>query len=131
VLKLPKRLIKRLGLLALSPFYFAAGINHFVNPDFYLAIMPPYLPGHLALVYLSGVFEVVGGIAVLVPGTRALAGWGLIFLLIAIFPANIHMALHADQFPDVAASALYGRLPLQFLLMAWAYWATRPEELVD
>ncbi len=128
MLQLPMRPIKRFGLHALSPFYVAAGINHFANPDFYVAIMPPYLPAHLALVYLSGVFEFVGGIAVLVPSIRALTGWGLILLLIAVFPANLHMALHPGQFPEMQPAALYARLPMQFLLIAWAYWATRPEE---
>ena len=98
-----------------------------MNPDFYVAIMPPYLPAHLALVYLSGLFEILGGILVLVPRVRAVAGWGLVVLLLAIFPANIHMAVSPELFPDMSPVALYVRLPLQVLLIAWAYWATRPE----
>lgn len=123
----PARLPKRLALFGLSLFFMAAGANHFVNPDFYVPMMPPYLPAHLALVYLSGIFEIAGGIAVLMPRVRGLAGWGLVALLLAIFPANIHMALNPDLFPDLSPAALYVRLPFQALFIAWAYWATRPD----
>jgi uncharacterized membrane protein len=101
-----------------------AGANHFVNPGFYLKIMPPYLPAHLELVYLSGFFEILGGGAIMIPALRRLAGWGLMVLLLAVFPANIHMALHPDQFASIPVAALYARLPLQFVLIAWVYWAT-------
>jgi uncharacterized membrane protein len=127
MLQLPQRLTKRIALLLLSVFFVVAGVNHFVNPDFYVGIMPPYLPAHLELVYLSGVFEVLGGLAVLLPGIRATAGWGLVLLLLAIFPANVHMALHPELFPAMSAAALYARLPLQFVFIAWAYWAARPD----
>ncbi len=126
MLQLPERRIKRLSLLWLAAFFVAAGSNHFVNPDFYLGVMPPYLPAHRELVYLSGFFEILGGLAVLVPGVRVLAGWGLTLLLLAVYPANLHMALHPELFPDLAALGLYVRLPLQIPLVAWAYWATRP-----
>lgn len=105
----------------------AAGVNHFVNPDFYVQIMPAYLPAPRELVYLSGVLEILGGIAVLVPGIRTTAGWGLVLLLVAIFPVNLHMALNPDLFPGMSPTALYVRLPLQAFLIAWAYWATRPD----
>ncbi len=127
MLQLPKRLGKKLALLGLSAFFVVSGANHFVNPDFYVAMMPPYLPAHLALVNVSGVFEVLGGLLVLVPRVRALAGWGVVVLLLAIFPANVHMALSPELFPDASAAALYARLPFQALFIAWAYWATRPE----
>ena len=126
MLQLPKRLAKKLALLALSAFFVVAGANHFVNPDFYVAIMPPYLPAHLELVFVSGVFEILGGIGVLVPAVRALAGWGLVLLLVAVFPANLHMALNPELFSDLSSFALYARLPVQGLFIAWAYWATRP-----
>jgi len=125
--QLPSQLARRLALLALAAFFVVAGVNHFLNPDFYVAIMPPYLPAHLELVYLSGVFELVGGVAVLVAGVRVLAGWGLILLLIAVFPANLHTALHPELFPDVSTVATYARLPLQLVFIGWAYWATQPE----
>jgi len=127
MLELPRRPAKRIALLVLPPAYVFAGVNHFVNPEFYLAMMPPYLPAHGALVFWSGVFEVLGGVAVLAPGLRRQAGWGLVLLLIAVYPANVHMALHPEQFADVSRSALFARLPVQFLLIAWAYWATRPD----
>ena len=129
MLDLPKRRAKTLALLALAAAFIFAGVNHFLNPDFFVAIMPPYLPLHLELVLLSGVFEILGGVAVLVPGVRSLAGWGLILLLLAVFPANLHMALNPELFPDVSSSALYLRLPLQIVFIAWAYWATRPEDV--
>ena len=80
-------------LLALSLFFINVGVDHFINPDFYLNIMPDYLPFHAEAVYLSGFFEILGGIVVLVPKLRALARWGLISLLIAVFPANIYLSL--------------------------------------
>lgn len=127
MLQLPKRRPKRFALFGLGVFFFVAGVNHFVNPEFYVGIMPPYLPVHLELVYLSGLFEILGGAAMLVPGLRASAGWGLVILLLAIFPVNLHMALHPESFPDMSRLALYLRLPVQALFIVWAYWATRPE----
>ncbi len=111
----------------LAPFFVVAGVNHFVHPDFYLAMMPPYLPLHRELVVLSGAWEALGGLAGLSPGLRARAGWGLVALLVAVYPANVHMALNPELYPDLGATALYLRLPLQIPLIAWAYWATRPE----
>lgn len=119
-------------LWLMSAFYVFAGLMHFVNPGFYLQMMPPYLPAHGALVFLSGVAEVVLGVAVLVPSLRRLAGWGIVALLIAVFPANLHMALHQlpihggpafMETPDPVA--LWLRLPLQLVLIAWALWVTR------
>ena len=127
VLKLPGSLPKRFALLGLALFFVVAGVNHFVNPDFYVAMMPPVLPAHLTLVYVSGVFEIVGGLAVLVPRVRSAAGWGLILLLVAVFPANLYMAFNPDLCPEMTATALYVRLPFQAVFIAWAYWATRPE----
>ncbi len=102
-----------------------AGANHFINPDFYLKIMPPYLPWHLFLIYLSGIFEMVFGIMLLVPKTQRLAAWGLLLLLIAVFPANIYMAMNPDKFPDIKPIFLYLRILIQFVLIAWAFWFTK------
>ena len=102
-----------------------AGINHFINADFYLKMMPPYLPAHLFLIYLSGVFEATLGILLLIPKFTRLAAWGLIALLIAVFPANIYMAMNAEIFSEFSRTALYVRLPLQIILIAWAFWFTR------
>jgi uncharacterized membrane protein len=106
----------------------AAGVMHFVAPRFYLPMMPDYLPWHLELVYISGVFEVLFGLGLLHPRTRTPAGWGLIALLIAVFPANVWMATHAPL-PglDVSPLAAWLRLPFQALFMAWAWWVSRPD----
>ncbi len=101
-----------------------AGMLHFTASHFYLAIMPPYLPWHLELVYLSGLAEIAGGAGVLFTGTRRVAGVGLILLTVAVFPANIHMALHPQQFDDFAPWMLYARLPLQGLILWWIWFAS-------
>jgi uncharacterized membrane protein len=111
-----------IGLLSL--LFVAAGINHFVSPNVYMKIMPDYLPWPLALVYVSGFFEVAGGIGVALPRLRRAAGLGLIALLIAVFPANVHMLVNADQFPAIPYWTLVARLPVQGLLIAWVWWAT-------
>ncbi len=126
MLDLPDSLLKRIALFVLAIVFTAAGANHFVNPEFYIAIMPDYLPAHSELVALSGVLEILGGLGVLVPRTRSLAGWGLVALLVAVFPANLHMALNPELFPDVSSAGLYFRLPIQFVFIGWSYWATRP-----
>ena len=101
-----------------------AGLYHFINPTFYLRMMPPFLPWHLFLIYLSGFFEMALGMLLLVPKYTRLAAWGLIALLVAVFPANVHMALNPQLFPDLPRVALWLRLPLQAVLIAWAYWFT-------
>ena len=101
----------------------AAGTAHFVWPAVFARIVPPYLPAPHTLVYASGVAELLGAVGVLVPGVRVYAGWGLILLLLAVFPANVHMALHPADFEGIPAWALLVRLPLQFVLIGWVYWA--------
>ena len=88
--------------------------------------MPAYLPLHAEAVYISGFFEVLGGVCVLIPALRSAAGWGLVALLIAVFPANIHMALNPDLFPEIASNLLYVRLIFQLIFIYWACSATRP-----
>ena len=131
MLQLPKSRLKRYALLALSVVFVLAGINHFVNPAFYARLIPPYLPEPWALVFWSGVFEVLGGLGVLVPQTRRWAGWGLVLMLACFLPTHVYMARHPDLFARVPAWALYARLPLQAVLMAWAYWATQPAPEAD
>lgn len=114
----------------MAAFYVAAGLNHFLRPDVYLPMMPPYLPAHRELVLLSGVAEVGLGIAVLIRPLRRAAAWGLIALLVAIFPANVHIALH--DVPLFGRNEGFGiwnwvRLPFQGLLIAWAWWYTRDD----
>ena len=123
---LPSGFFRNLNLLGLSVFFIYFGVDHFINPDFYLSIMPPSFPMHLEAVYISGLFEILGGIGVLLSKTRKLAGWGLFALLIAVYPANIYMALTPEAFPEIPISALYIRLVLQFLFFYWAYSVTRP-----
>lgn len=112
-------------LLAL--FYVGAGVNHFVHPDFYLKMMPPYLPWHAELVYLSGVIEILLGVLVLIPKFTRLAAWGIIALLVAVFPANLYLAMNPQLMPDVSPTAHLIRLPFQLVFIAWAWWYTRPE----
>jgi uncharacterized membrane protein len=107
------------------------GSLHFAVPDPFVRIVPPYLSHPLALVYISGFFEILGGIGLLVPPVSQAAAWGLILLFIAVFPANINMAVNAIDLPGIPdSSALrWGRLPFQAVLIAWAWWYTRTDSL--
>ncbi len=105
--------------------FIAAGANHFINPGFYIRMMPAYLPLHAELVAISGIAEIVLGAMLLVPRFRVKAAWGLIALLIAVFPANVNMTMHPELYPTISQTALWIRLPIQGLLIAWAYWYTR------
>ena len=110
----------------LAAFFIGAGVNHFVSPRAYERIVPPRLQGHAKqLVAVSGVAEVLGGVGTLLPRARGSAGFGLIALLAAVFPANIYMARVPEQFRPIPRWALYARLPLQPLMMWWAWRATR------
>lgn len=115
---------ERLLKYVFAAVFILGGLNHFRSSDFYVRMMPPYLPWHLFLVYASGLAEIALGTALLVPRLERLAAWGLIALLIAIFPANIHMAVHPELFPEFSSALLWARLPVQALLIAWAYWYT-------
>lgn len=117
---------KRVARGVLAIFMVCMGLAHLAAPAPFVRAMPPYLPWHLGLVYLSGVFEVVGGIGLLVPRVRVTAAWGLIALFVAVFPANVHMALHAEE-ASLAAWVLWARLPFQGVFIAWAWWFTRPD----
>ncbi len=121
---------KLVSKIIFGVLFIAAGANHFINPAFYENIMPPYLPWHYTLVMISGVAEVVLGVGLLIPKTSRYSAWGLILLLIAIFPANIHMAMHRELYPNIPPIALWVRLPLQFLLILWAYWYTRGNDRI-
>jgi len=119
-------MVKAIVRVLFAAFFIAAGVGHFTNRDFFTAIVPPYLPWPVALVYISGVAEMVLGALLLLPRTSVLAGWGLIALLIAVFPANLHMAVNQQLYPDVSQAALLIRLPLQGVMIALAWWFTRP-----
>ena len=104
-----------------GPFFVFAGVMHFVIPRQYQAIVPDYLPAHRELVVASGVAEIAGGLGVMHPRTRRLASWWSIATLVAVFPANLHMALHPDDFSEVPGgrTALYARLPFQLAFLGW------------
>jgi uncharacterized membrane protein len=118
-----KRYARSRALLGL--FFIQAGINHFLMPGPYRRIVPPGIGDPATLVAVSGVAEVAGGVGVLLPATRRPAGLGLVALLAAVFPANLHMARNPEMFPKIPRWALYARLPLQPLAMVWAWRATR------
>jgi len=112
--------------VVLALLFVVLGSLHFVGPEFYLKIMPPYLPWRLELVYLSGFYEIAGGLGLLVPSLRRAAGWGLIALLVAVFPANVQMFLDAlaEGWTAKTMIALV-RLPLQIPLLLWVWWCLR------
>jgi uncharacterized membrane protein len=111
---------------ALAAFFIGAGVNHFVIPKTYEQIVPPGIGDPAMLVRVSGVAEIAGGVGVLLPRTRRLAGFGLIALLAAVLPANVYMARNPAKFKKIPGWALYARLPLQPLMMWWAWRATKP-----
>ncbi|HET9074715.1 MAG TPA: hypothetical protein VFN48_09065 [Solirubrobacteraceae bacterium] len=112
-----------------GPVFVFAGLNHFANPKPYEAIMPRYLPAHRELVYASGVAEAVGGLGLMIPGTRRRAANFLIATLLGVFPANLEMALHPERFPMIPGGrrTLMARLPLQLAFIAWVLWAAQAD----
>ena len=107
-------------------FYLAAGANHFINPQFYLKIMPPWLAWHQQLVYLSGLLEILFALLLIFVPTRRIAAWGIIALLVAVFPANIQMMLDYWYEGNRWTWLTIVRLPIQFILIWWAYGFTKP-----
>lgn len=119
-------MLKTIGCYLMAGFYAAAGINHFVNPAFYMDIMPHWLPAHGLLVALSGVAEVVLGLALLAPKLRHHAARAIIIMLAVFLVVHIDMLLHFERY-DMPYWALVARIPLQFVLIAWAaVYARRP-----
>ena len=118
---------KKMTIYFMSVGYIYVGIRHFIDPDFFLAIMPDYLPLHLEAVYLSGFFEILLGGMLLFKKYRKVAGWGLIALLIAVFPANIYLAQNemAQQTLNISQTTAIVRLPFQALFIGLAYWHTK------
>ena len=107
--------------IALGAFFLGAGLLHFLKPRPYEAIMPEALPAHRELVYLSGVAEMAGGAGVLADPTRRWAGWWLIATMLAVFPANVNMAVEADRFRAIPEPLLWGRLPVQGAILYWIW----------
>ena len=120
----PQRITGSIALIGV--IFVIAGVLHLLRPRFYVAMMPPWLPAAATLVLVSGVFEILGGLGVLVPATRVAAGWGLIALLFAVFPANVQMLLNARAAHASATTmaVLVARLPLQALLVYWVFRST-------
>jgi len=117
--------VRYAGLAVVFAWFFGGGISHFTNADFFIAIVPPWWPWPSFAVYASGVFEVLLAILIVWPKTRSLAGLGLIALTLAVTPANVHMWLHPEQFPEFSEAALSIRLVVQVLLLALIWWSTR------
>ena len=113
------------SLIFIALIFGTSGVLHLLKPGPFMAIMPPWLPAHRELVLISGVCEILGAIGVLVPATRVAAGWGLIALLLAVFPANIQMLLNARASHASAlwTAGLIARLPLQVFLIYWVFRA--------
>lgn len=119
------RLIRRFY----GPAFVVSGLTHFLFPKVYEPMVPPYLPAPEALVYLSGAAEIAGGLGLMSRSTRRLAGYWLMATLVAVFPANVHMALHPEDFPEVPGGrvALWARLPIQAVFVAWVRAAMRDQ----
>jgi uncharacterized membrane protein len=120
--------VKHFFQYLMALLYTAAGINHFLNPKGYIAIMPPWIPAPALMVFISGVVEVLLAILLAVPATQRIAAWGIICLLVAVFPANVQMMLnYADEsHPHLWLAVL--RLPLQLFLIWWAYQYTKRQQ---
>lgn len=115
---------------AMAALFLFAGSDHFLHPARYTAMIPPVLPSPLALTYVSGFFELAGAAGLLIPRTRRWAAWGLVALLLAVFPANIYVAFAGLSVEGLPAARWYYwvRLPIQFLFLAWAVWLARRKE---
>ena len=119
------KILKKLSLIFMAIIYIFAGVMHFIKPEMYMKIMPPFIPFHMFMVYFSGVAEIALGIGLLIPRYSRLAAWGVIALLIAIYPANIYDYMNGGVGTGLTGNAGIFRLFMQFVLIAWAYWHTR------
>ena len=117
--------IKYFSLIVMGVFYISIGVSHFTSPIWYVQIVPPYLSYKLELVYISGLFEILFGGMLLFKKTRFLAGWGLILLLIAVYPANIYLAQTNGAAMNTTPLIAWGRLPVQFIFVGLAYWHSK------
>ena len=117
--------IKTLSIIIMTLFYIMAGTNHFINPDWYVRIVPPILPFKTVIVYISGILEIILGTLLIFPKRRFIASWGLILLLVAVYPANIYVALTNGEVMDTTPLIAWGRLPFQFVFIGLAYWHSK------
>lgn len=116
--------MKDISLYIMAGCYIIAGVNHFLNPRFYLQMIPPYLPRHRQMNLLAGIIEVILGLMLLWPMYSKLAAWGIIILLILVFPANVYQLQSAGVNTKIPVWALWLRLPVQGFLVYWAWWHT-------
>jgi uncharacterized membrane protein len=123
-----KNAFKTIGLGIVFLWFMLGGVAHFVIADFFIAIVPPWVPFPEVVVYVSGVIEIILAAALLVKTYRPLAGWGLIAVTIAVTPANIHMYLHPEQFPEASQEVYLVRLFIQGLLLALIWWSSRADD---
>ena len=117
--------LKLISIVIMGLFYICVGVKHFTDPYWFLQIVPPYLPYKIELVYISGLLEIVLGFMLLIPKIRGYAGWGLIMLLIAVYPANIYLAQTNGAAMNTTPLIAWGRLPFQFVFIGLAYWHTK------
>ena len=122
-------MLKRVFCGLLTAAMVLAGVTHFTMTASYAAIVPDYLPMHTEIVYVSGVLEILFGLGLAVPATRQRAAWAIVALLVAVLPANVHQLMNNIQPPglEMSPTMLWVRIPLQFVLIAWAWWMTRPD----
>lgn len=118
-----EKVLKKIALYFTGVFFIFAGLRHFTMPEFYMLMMPNYLPVPLTLIYISGAFEILGGIGLMIPKLRSFSAYGLMALLLAVLPANIYLWTHDVHLPESYSPSwlLLLRIPLQFLLIAWMY----------
>ena len=117
--------LKSISIIIMAIFYVTVGISHFTKPLLYLQIVPPSLPFKLELVYISGFFEILFGTMIMYKKTRFVAGWGLIMLLVAVYPANLYLAQTNGMAMGTTAVIAWARLPIQFIFIGIAYWHTK------
>ena len=114
--------LKFITILIMSCFYMNVGVKHFVEPEWFLQIMPPNFPHHYQAVYWSGFFELLFGFLLINPLTRFIAGWGIIFVMITVFPANLYLAVNDGAVMGISKELAWGRLPFQYVFIGLAYW---------
>ncbi len=114
--------IKLITILIMSCFYMNVGVKHFVEPEWFLQIMPPNFPYHYQAVYWSGFFELLFGFLLIIPKTRFIAGWGIIFVMITVFPANLYLAVTDGAAMNISKELAWGRLPFQYVFIGLAFW---------
>ena len=113
---------KFITVLIMSCFYMNVGVKHFIEPEWFLQIMPPNFPHHYEAVYWSGFFELLFGFLLINPMTRQFAGWGIIFVMITVFPANLYLAVTDGAAMNISKELAWGRLPFQYVFIGLAFW---------